>query len=121
IGASYDDGKLLVQGEYVLRRTSGGGMLDMTGYYATAGYRLGPYTPYVIASRYQFKGTILPNQSGRRTLAAGVRWDAIKDVAFKLQLESVQNNGLNFVNASPAFNVGDRKVNVVTLLADFVF
>jgi hypothetical protein len=56
-----------------------------------------------------------------RTVAAGLRWDAFRNVALKAQFESAQNNGLNFVQTTPAFEGRAGKVNVLTLLVDFVF
>jgi hypothetical protein len=121
VGVGYDNGKLLVQAEYVARRTSNNGLLDMDGYYATVGYRMGAWTPYGTIGRYEPSRSILLNGTDTRSLAAGVRWDAFRNVALKAQFESTQNNGLNFVNTSPAFDARASKVNVFTLVVDFVF
>jgi hypothetical protein len=120
-GVGYDNGKLLVQAEYVRRRTTNGGLLDMNGYYATVGYRVGAWTPYGTVGRFEPKGMLLGVSPSTRSLAAGLRWDAFRNVALKAQVESVQNNGLNFVNASPGFSATAGKVKVFTLLVDFVF
>jgi hypothetical protein len=120
-GIGYDNGKLLVQAEYVTRRTSNDGALDMNGYYATLGYRVGAWTPYGTFSRFEPKGMLLGGSPSTRTLAAGVRWDAFRNLALKAQVESVQNNGLNFVDSTPGFATVAGKVSVFTLLVDFVF
>jgi hypothetical protein len=120
-GIAYDDGKTLVQAEYVIRRTSNDSALDMDGYYVTAGYRLGAWTPYVTYSHYEPKGTLLTGLPSTRTMAAGLRWDAMRNVAVKTQIESTQNNGLNFINPGPESVPLARKVNMFTLLVDFVF
>jgi hypothetical protein len=93
----------------------------MNGYYVTGGYRVGTWTPYATYSRFEPRGSMLAGRPDTRTLAAGLRWDAFHNVALKAQVESTQNNGLNFVNTSPAFAIGTDKVNVFTLLVDFVF
>jgi len=121
VGVGYDNGKLLVQAEYVARRTSNDGLLDMDGYYATVGYRVGAWTPYGTIGRYEPGRSSLLTGTDTRSLAAGVRWDVFRNVALKAQVESTQNNGLNFVNTTPAFDARAAKVNVFTLLVDFVF
>ena len=120
-GIAYDNGRILAQAEYVIRRTSNDGGLDMDGYYVTAGFRHGAWTPYATYSHYDPKGGLLFGQSSTRTFAAGLRWDAGRNVAVKAQVESTQNNGLNFVNPSPESVPGAQKVNMFTLLVDFVF
>lgn len=121
IGAVYDNGKLLLQAESVIRRTGNGGLIDMNGRYLTAGYRLGHWTPIVTYSRYQPRGRLLAGLPATRTIAGGVRWDAFHNVALKMQVESTQNNGLDFVNAGRDPAAGPRSISVLTLLADFVF
>jgi len=131
VGITYDNGKALVQAEYVRRRTSDPGAvvhIDMNAYYVTGGYRMGRWMPYATYSRFEPVGSSLRalGLSNTRTVAAGLRWDAYQDVAVKAQVESVQSNGFNFVNEGPAFfasafSSNPRKVNVFTLLADFVF
>jgi hypothetical protein len=120
-GIGYDDGKMLVQAEYVMRHTSWGGILDMNGYYVTAGHRFGRWTPYATYSRFQPRGELLTGVPSSSTIAGGLRWDAFKSIALKAQVESTENNGLNFVNAVPSFAGNARKVNVFSLLVDFVF
>lgn len=121
VGLAYDNGKLLLQAEYVARRQGGSGPFDSNSYYATAGYRLGAWMPYATFSRYEPRGSLLTGQPRTRTLAAGVRWDAFHNVALKAQVESAQYNSFNFVNESAAFAASASKANVLTLLADFVF
>ena len=102
-------------------RSSSIAALDMNGYYATVGYRLGAWTPYGTISRYERRGLLLIGKSRTRSLAAGLRWDAFRNVAIKAQFESAQSNEFNFVNPTPVFDASALKVNVFTLLVDFVF
>ena len=131
VGVTYDNGKALLQAEYVTRRTTDPAPavhFDMNAFYVTGGYRVGKWMPYAIYSGYAPTGgalnaTILPNT---RSAAVGLRWDVYRNVAIKAQVDEVQYNGLNFANESPAFlasafSPNPRKVNVFTLLADFVF
>jgi hypothetical protein len=120
-GAIYDDGRLLVQAEYVTRRTSQGGFLDMDGDYLTAGYHVGSYTPYATYSHFRPRGSLLASLPHTRTVAAGVRLDAWRNVALKAQIESAQNNPFNFANEPVAFQQERHQVSVLTLLADVVF
>jgi hypothetical protein len=120
VGGTYDNGRWLLQYEYVQRRTSDH-LLDMNGYYVTAGYHFGVWTPYATYSHYDPTGALLTGLPQTRTVAGGIRWDLFHDVALKAQVESGQNNGFNFAGATPAFAATAPKVTIFTLLVDFVF
>jgi len=120
VGIARDDGRLLLQAEYVRRHTSDQ-RPDSSNYYGTAGYRLGDWMPFTTYSHRDSAGVAQPNNQPTATVAAGLRWDAMRNVAIKAQLESTQNNSLNFANATPAFAAASDRVKVVTLLVDFVF
>lgn len=121
VGLSYDNGTSLLQTEYVMRRQSNGGPYDSSSYYVTTGHRLGAWMPYLTFSHFEPKGSLLTDQSVSRSRAAGVRWDAFRNVAFKAQFESVPYNSLNLVGESAGFAAGASKAHALTLLADFVF
>lgn len=121
MGLIYDNGKVLLQAEVVSRHTDHGGLLNMDGYYVTAGYRMTSWTPYATYSRFMPDGALLTPLPNTRTVAAGLRWDAFHNVALKAQIESAQSNPFNFSSAAPSFSVSSRKANVFTLLSDFVF
>ena len=121
MGLIYDNGELLLQAEIVSRHTHQGGLLNMDGYYVTAGYRVASWTPYATYSRFMPDGALLSPLPNTRTVAAGLRWDALHNVALKAQIESAQSNPFNFAHAAPRFSVSSRKANVFTVLSDFVF
>jgi len=107
-GLIYDNGRALMQAEYVTRRTNdpaGLVHLDMNAYYVTGGYRIGKWMPYATYSHYEPRGSMPMTRgaSPTRTVAAGLRWDAYKNLAIKAQIESAQSNGFNFSNESRAF------------------
>ena len=59
-----------------------------------------------------------------RTVSAGVRWDFVRNLDFKLQLQQVTilslDDPASFANIQPGARVGD-KANVLSLALDFVF
>ncbi|MBC7681438.1 MAG: hypothetical protein H7172_03815, partial [Ferruginibacter sp.] len=117
-GLQYDNGKLLVVSEYLTRRNSAK-TLDSNGYYASAGYRFGSVMPYLTSSHTEAKGLRNAGTSGS-TQAVGVRWDALKNVALKTQLERLKPTTQD-VHATPAFSTTKPKFNVLSVTADFVF
>ncbi|OYO30195.1 porin [Janthinobacterium sp. PC23-8] len=121
IGAVYDPGEWFVQVEFTridIPRLTG---LVNTGY-VHGGYRLGNFTPYAMFAPSTASNSALPNPANQSTTTAGVRWDALKNIAFKLQFDQVNlRKGTTgaFNNVSPAL-AGD-KVKLVSVSADFVF
>lgn len=148
LGVSYDPGEWLVMGEFV--RGKGEGLIGTTtAWHLLGGYRFGQFTPYVgVASakvKYQLDPGIPtaaapPLAAGAAALSAGintviqsinpeqksktvgVRWDAIRNVAFKLQYERSET-GKNSTGyyAQPVRGWTGSKVNLVSAAADFVF
>lgn len=122
IGATWDLGQWIFNAEYTVRR-SDHWVSDSTGWYASAGYRLGKFTPYVYLSQLKVDEQKLSNpvtatavslggaqvaalraginsviagqETGQKTVAIGARWDAFKSVAFKAQLERIKPDGAN--------------------------
>ncbi|MCH2241626.1 MAG: porin [Aquabacterium sp.] len=122
IGATWDLGQWIFNAEYTVRRGDHW-VSDSTGWYASAGYRLGKVTPYVYvaqlkvdeqklsnpvtatavslggaqvaALRAGIAGVIAGQDYGQKTVAIGARWDAFKSVAFKAQLERIKPDGAN--------------------------
>lgn len=68
LGVQYDNGQLVVLSEYLTRRTTPN-LFDTNSYYLSAGYRLGAFTPYVIVSRMQGKGTVFNANADSHTNA----------------------------------------------------
>ena len=123
LGATYDNSKLLVQGEFIERRTNSPGF-NVNGIYLLSGYHLGKWMPYGIYAAGQSLGGgsatgFVPSVS-RHTVSAGVRLDWFQSVDFKAQIDHVSGsvNGDPFINIQPAF---DNSANVFSLAVDFVF
>lgn len=120
-GASWDSGNWVLSGEYT-KRKAGGNISDTTGWYASAGYRVGKFTPYMYAAELKVDKlklsnpmTLLPGayfanpatgilsaqtdyviglqDLGQQTIAIGSRWDAWRNVALKAQLEIIKPQG----------------------------
>ena len=121
VGVSYDPGSWYVQGE--MRATKGIMVAsDTRSAYVTGGVRINAFTPYLLYSRVQPTGAPARVFNDQTTAAVGVRWDAIKNLAFKAQLDHIsigQGSFGTFVNVRPA--ISGSSTNVVTLTADFVF
>ena len=123
VGATYDNSKLLVQGEFIERRTNTP-TYNVNGLYLLGGYHLGKWMPYGIYAAGQSLGGdsatgFVPSVS-RHTISAGVRLDWFQSVDFKAQIDHVSGsvNGDPFINIQPAF---DNSANVFSLAVDFVF
>lgn len=120
-GASWDSGNWVLSGEYT-KRKAGGNISDTTGWYASAGYRVGKFTPYIYAAELKVDKLKLSNPTsllpaayfanpttkvlsaqtdyviglqdlGQQTIALGTRWDAWRNVALKAQLEVIKPQG----------------------------
>jgi hypothetical protein len=118
-GMQYDDGRLIVLGEWFRRTQDSGALFDATGGYVSAGWRMGSWTPYLVHGEMSPKGPALRYPKGR-TDAIGLRWDAMKNVALKAQIETTTPS-FQFVQESTAFQRSAPKVQVLSVAADFVF
>ncbi|MFC4161521.1 hypothetical protein [Chitinimonas lacunae] len=124
---------------------------DMDSWYLSLGRRFGNWTPYTYYSRQRTTNSLVPPQldtavpgplsavagelngvlqevilgssAGSHTMAAGLRWNAFKNTALKLQWERVSLD--DAVNNSSFFSFGgrpqQRKADVVSISVDFVF
>lgn len=138
VGAVYDEGKLLLQGEYAIRRTDTRFIADSSAWYGMAGYRFGKFMPYAAYARLTqddersyngvpamvqplhaiLNGMVKNPQQSTGTL--GMRWDFASSMAFKFQVDHVRprDGAGTFVNAKPGFS---GPVNVYAAGVDFVF
>lgn len=116
VGAQYDDGRLLVMGEYIMRKTSGK-VFDTRSYYLTAGYRVGDWMPYAIHSWLKYTGVALAGLGDATTDAVGLRWDFKTGMALKAQYERASQTGQQFLVIDPS----GKKVGITTVALDFVF
>ncbi len=146
-GLTWDQGNLLAMAEYTMRRTESY-VPDTDGWYATVGYRLGKFTPYLTISELKQKdsnvnntippkipvagvtpdlralvdGTLRSQSNQQKTQALGVRWDAYRNIAVKGQFERIKADGPGlFSSPSEAFTAGQNTVNVYSVAVDFVF
>jgi hypothetical protein len=150
IGASYDPGRWFVMGELGRMRTRS--LLgDTTGLYATGGYRLGNFTPYLAYARVRadsatvepglnlagfppaaavagavmngYLNELLTTVPAQRTLSIGARWDCMTDAALKLQLDRAtpQDGSRGGFTNVQPGLRPGRAVNVASAVLDFVF
>jgi len=148
IGLSIDRGNWLASMEYTKRKTDTY-ISDTTGWYASAGYRLGKFTPYLAVSKISVDkrhtnpllGTpysaaafspyvtafLATQNTEQRTTSLGVRWDVLSNVAIKAQWDRIvkpaDSVGMFYVNETVGSDFYDNKqtVNAVSLSVDFVF
>ncbi len=150
VGATWDDGQLLVQGEYTQRRTESY-VEDTNAWYGTVGYRFGNFMPYVSYASIEtqhddtadklaipagpapitgaatvLKPAMMSAMSGidQSTTSIGVRWNAYKNIALKAQFDRVKNEAGKdnwFTTPTGKPGVAGKTVNVYSLVADFVF
>ncbi len=126
VGLQYDDGSLLAMSEYIWRRWSESGTsgnFDAEAFYVTSGYRFGPVMPYATYSQMkpQGQGYSGPRDT-RKTRAVGVRWDIVRNLAFKAQYEEVTGGvGDQLMGLTPTFNIDQPKTRVYSAALDFVF
>jgi hypothetical protein len=140
VGLTYDEGNVVAAAEYTTRNTNSY-VADVQGWYASVGYRVGTFTPYITISRVKQTSpttadAIPPAPSlaglkagadrvlrsaGQQSNTLGVRWDARSNLALKLQADfvHVEAQGINWRDATPA--LPDKTAKLITLSADFLF
>jgi len=150
IGASYDPGRWFAMSEWT--RISSRSFLNVnTGWYASSGYRVGEFTPYVTVSRVaapkvtepglaaanfpsQFADTIAALDGGlsavlgsthhvERTLSVGGRWDLEKNIDLKVQYDRtrVGANSDGTLINRQPGFVPGGNVRIISAVVDFVF
>jgi hypothetical protein len=115
LGLAYDNGKMVMQAEYMMRKTDSL-LSDGNAYYVTAGYRFGKLLPYVTYSGNKTdtrRLTLTPSaaiasvftngepyvqssNSDSNTLSLGLRVDVTASVALKFQLDRYTANTNSF-------------------------
>lgn len=138
VGVAVDRGDWLANFEYTKRKTKSY-VPDTTGWYATFGYRVAKFTPYVSFSQIKVDDTNVNNTvpsayaalragvnqviagqyTEQKTTALGLRWDAYRNVAVKAQWDHIRPDGSGLFTATTA-NFGSP-VNVYSLAVDLVF
>ncbi|OYO28895.1 hypothetical protein [Janthinobacterium sp. PC23-8] len=121
-GASYDPGTWFVQGEYTSVKLPGI-TPTVKGAYVMGGYRLGNFTPYAIHARsWSTNVDVGLTTYDQRTDTLGVRWDAMKNIAVKLQFDQIRpvtGSAGYFIRARPGLDSSNFRL--LGLAVDFVF
>lgn len=139
LGVAYDNGKLLVQSEYTIRK-AGGFLADTTGWYVLGGWRFGNFTPYAMVARQrvtsdtQYSGVSNPmlgayvngllasGNTSQKSWSLGLRWDLAKNMALKAQYDRLRpdhGSTAGLLMSGSTSTLSAR--SVATLAMDFVF
>jgi Gram-negative porin len=121
IGFTVDRSHVVLQGEYVQRRSSAfPARISADAWYLQAGYRMGKWLPYAsFAERKAAKSSIVTPQ---KTVALGARWDVLSSAALKFQLEHVDaKNTAGASFTSPVSGVVSQPVTTMSVAMDFVY
>lgn len=142
LGAIYDPGDWFVMGE-VVSTTGVSFFSDSNAWYASAGYRFGAFTPYASYGKVKAKKPVAtpidspsaaPLNAGlnavidgfgmtQHTVSAGMRWDFMKNVALKAQVDRITTGDKStgrYANVQPGYVPGGT-ATLVTVAVDFVF
>jgi hypothetical protein len=150
VGLSHDPGEYFVMGEWA-RFDTRSIVGRKTSWYLSGGVRLGKVTPYVTYARVRSNGptsdpgvptTFLPPEiqplvglanavlnerlalvPQQDTLSIGLRWDALKNLALKVQVDDVRlrhGSPGTFGHVQPGF-IESGKARLFSVAADFVF
>ncbi len=148
-GVTYDPGKYFVTAEWI-SFAAHSFIGELTGWYASGGYRIGKFTPYLTYGQSKADNlsdpglnlstlppsligpaaglnaalnSILSTKPVQNTLSIGGRWDFMSNAAFKLQYDHTSIGAGStgvLINTQPGFQTGG-KVNVFSATIDFVF
>lgn len=141
VGLAWDQGEWLANFEYTQRRTATY-VPDTNAWYLTVGHRFGKFTPYgtisaikqqdsnvnntipplnaqLAALKAGVDGVVAGQYREQKTQAAGLRWDAYRNVAVKAQVDRITPKGPGFFLNVPT-NFANR-VTVYSLAVDMVF
>lgn len=149
LGASYDPGNWFAMAELV--DFKGAGVLtDNQSWYASAGWRIGKFTPYTTYGKTTSEvpvltpiqatgqpaldgaaaaltaglGTTVRSIAARQsTTSVGVRWDVARNTAAKLQFDHIKvgQGSSGRLRVPTGTTLSDRSVNLVSVGVDFVF
>ncbi len=119
-GLLIDRNNIVVQSEVVTRRSAyAQARVNANGWYTMGGYRFGTWVPYASYSATRPAATGKNQISGpQNTKAIGARWDVLKSMDVKFQLERIDTKGtagVSFIAAVP------KPVTAASVTVDFVF
>ncbi|MGD9660888.1 MAG: hypothetical protein AB7U63_06405 [Porticoccaceae bacterium] len=154
LGARHNQGNWLFRGEWARADINRATFVsNLKAWYVTVGYQFGAIMPYITAAHLKPDSLYTPdipleglteNQAQtaialntnleipinafafhQESLTAGVRWDALANVAVKMQFQHLRteagsNSSGRLVNVQPGFEPGDN-ANLFSLSVDFVF
>lgn len=119
LGFTMDHSNVFLQAEIVRKRAPAVSFAEADGQYVMAGYRFASLLPYVYHATTKPKTVSAMNTSGKQsTLALGLRWEAYKSAAVKLQLEHIDTKGTKGVSFSGPVT---SPVTAMSASVDFVF
>ena len=125
IGATYDPGGWYVIAEQFNTYDEAVGHVRAQS--LGGGYRIGDVTPYLVWSKIRQTSVGILGMEPlyeQQTVAAGVRWDFVRNVALKLQYETIRIGSplipTSFVNLQPGVQIGDY-AHVFSATVDFVW
>jgi hypothetical protein len=124
-GAVYDPGRWFVSADSNYTHDPYFG--DLFAAYVSGGVRFGRFAPYILlADMHAIRegNSQLPALGNQHTLGAGVRWDFVKNMDLKVQLERATLGSLDdtvaFTNLQPGAQAGDSAA-MLSVALDFVF
>jgi hypothetical protein len=124
VGAQYDDGKVLVLGEWSRRQENRLAVVNETltmgtNWYVGAGYRFGKFTPLVMAQNSSPLTSLTAEKASYNGFTAVLRYDVVQNIALKAQVTRVPAANFSYW-IEPDFTPGKR-VSIFSFGADFVF
>lgn len=146
LGAVYDDGHLLIQGELARTTSSHKVVPHGTMGYVAIGYRTGDWTPFMAvsatrpgnglrsakadwsvigqsATQATAIAVLNSTRMDQKTLSFGTRWDFQERAALKVQwdITRIDPHGYGLVFKDPALETRRSSMNQLTLTLDFLF
>ncbi|MCE4556572.1 porin [Roseateles cellulosilyticus] len=124
-GFTVDRSQVVLQGEYVQRRSSDfPALIGADAWYLQAGYRMGKWLPYASFAQVKAKadGVSRSIVNPQKTVALGARWDVLSFADLKFQLERVDTQktiGASFT--PPANGFISKPVATFSVAMDFVY
>jgi hypothetical protein len=130
----YDPGNWFIVSEVGRNAGADDLVIHATAAYVTAGFRLGDWTPYLMAAqRKNDSETTHPNpianvlllsgNKAQQSFSAGIRWDFMKNFDLKLQFDQIKNDTNaqgTLANPQPTFQRG-QSYSLITANLDFIF
>jgi hypothetical protein len=68
--------------------------VEYNAFLLSAGYQLGELTPHITRSGFRQAANALGNDEEHYTTSVGLRWDAVDNVAVKIQYDKVEDKGV---------------------------